>query len=422
MASTMKTMAVLCIVFFSMLRPVVLFSFGNKQEQSAETKIETKIVTDLQDRYNALAAPGIVMLPMNGTSAVDPGLLDQIEKELFKHLVNGGRVKPLRMQQWLLSTYTNKANNPFVIMNAIKAEQYVTPVQYIGKAAVFRSGSQYYFALYVYPLESYYPVIIFRQWASLDEVDTMISSCVDELHIRLSQSISGDTRKRVIIDNFKIEFLRLVEHSSGEFDFITAPFLESEGVTLRAGDDFFSRTMGYILAATKLFQVFQIDDFREYSNAVVGATTSLAEYRMEGRVLLSEYECMLYVNVVDIRSGARVVSLRQPLLSYSFNEVWNAYRLFSVQIIEKLFAPEIYGVIPQLVSPGRNFFANDMFVGWDTLENFILVRGAHVISTGSAFRREYSADSINSYHILLDNSGAVYADMEGEHIWKLFTK
>jgi hypothetical protein len=422
MTSTMKTMAVLLIVFFSLLRSEVLFSLGKKQEQSAETKIETKVVTDLQDRYNALVAPGIVMLPTNGTSAVDPSLLDQIEKELFKHLVNGGKVKPLKMQQWLLSTYTTKANNPFVIMNAIKAEQYIIPLQYIGKTSVFRSGNRYYFILYVYSLETYYPIIIFRQWTSLDEIDNMVASCVEELHIRLSQPISGDTRKRVIIDDFKIEFLRLVEHSSGEFDFIAAPFFESEGVTLRIGDDFFSRTMGYILATTKLFQVFQIGDFREYSNAVVSSTSTLAEYRIEGRVLLSEYECLLYVNVVDIHSGARVVSLRQPLLSYSFDELWNAYRLISVQIIEKLLAPENYGVIPQLVSPGRNFFANDMFVGWDTLENFILARGVYIISTGSAFRTEYAEDSVNSYHVLLDNLGTVYTDMEGKHIWKLFTK
>jgi hypothetical protein len=418
MASTVKAIAVLLIVFFSLLKPLAIFSFGQKQEQP----VETKIVTDLQDRYNALVAPGIVMLPVNGTSAVDPSLLDQIEKELFRQLVNGGRIKPIKMQQWLLSTYTNKANNPFAIMNAIKAEQYAIPLHYIGKPAVFRSGRQYYFALYVYSLETYYPIIIFRQWASLDEIDRMVESCVYELHLRLSQPVSGDTRKRVVIDDFKMEFLRLVEHSSGEFDFIAAPFLESGGVTLRAGDDFFSRTMGYILATTRLFQVFQIGDFREYSNAVVGAASTLVDYRIEGRVQLSEYECVLYVDVVDIRSGAKVISLRHPLLLYSFDDVWNAYRLISVQIIEKLFAPENYGVIPPLVSPGRNFFANDMFVGWNTLENFILARGIHIISTGSAYRIEYAGDTVNSYHVLLDNLGMLYTDLEGRHIWKLLTK
>jgi hypothetical protein len=421
----MKTMALLLLALFSFSKPFVLFAGGAKQpaEMKAVTDPqEMKVITDLQDKYNALTAPGIIMLPISGVSAVAVDLLGEVEKELFKQFVNDGKLKPVRMQGWLLTTYTTKANNPFAIMNAIKAEQYVIPLQYIGKPVVFKSDSRYYFVFYVYSLETYYPLIIFRHWTAVDTLDDMIASCLEELHERLPQPVSRGIRKRVVVDDFKLEFLRLVEHSSGEFDFIAAPFFEKGGITLRDGDDFFSRIMGYILATTDLFQAFQAGDFKEYSNAVISVNSTLVDYRIQGRVQLSEYECVLYVDVLEIRSGAKIISLRYPLLSYSFDEVWNTYRQISARIIEKLFAQESYGVIPALASPGRSFFANNMFVGWNSLENFVLARGLYIISTGSPYRIAAEKKTVNSYHVLLDNQSTVYADKEGKHIWNLLKK
>ncbi|MDR0312024.1 MAG: hypothetical protein LBI14_00340 [Treponema sp.] len=416
----MKFFALLLVFFPSLSEPVFLFPLGKEQEQPPP--VERRVISDLQDRYDALVAPGIIMLPAGGISAVSPDLLAQIENELFRQLVNGGKIKPVRMQRWLLSTYTNKANNPFTIMNAIRNEQYILPLQYMGKPVVFRNGAHHYLALYIYSLETYYPLIIFRHFIASDSLEDVIASCIDELHARLSQRYSGATRKRIVIDAFKLEFFRLAEHSSGEFDFIPAPFLELEGMTLRDGDDFFSRMMEYVLASTNLFQTFPIEDFREYSNAVVSASNPV-DYRIQGRVQLSEYECVIYVDVLDVRSGgARVVSLRQPLLSYSFDGIWNAYRFLSVQIIEKLFEHESYGIVPKLESPGRSFFSNGMFIGWDTLENFVLARGLHVISTGSPLRIEHDPNLVNSYHVLLDNHAFVYTDTEGNHIWNLLQK
>jgi len=418
MASTMKPMVILLIILSSLSKPSALFSLGKKQEPP----VETKVVTDLQDRYNALNAPGIIMLPASGISAVSVDLLAQIEKELFKQLVNAGKLKPVRMQRWLATTYANKANNPFTIMNAIKAEQYAVPLQYIGKPVVFIGDSLCYFGLYVYSLETYYPTVILRQFLLSDSAENLISSCLEELQLRLSQPPASGTRKRVLIDEFKLDFLRLAELPSGEFEFISAPFFDAGGTTLRDGDDFFSRTMGYILTTTDMFQTVQIGDFKEYSNAVVSNTSTLVDYRVQGRVQLSEHECVLYVDVIDVRSGAKVVSLRHPLLLYSYEKVWNAYREFSAQIIAKLFDKESYGTVPRLDSKGRRFYTNNMFIGWNVLENYVLPRGLHVISTGSAFGIENRRDSVNSYHVLLDYQGIVYTDREGKHIWNLLKK
>jgi len=413
----MKSTAILLLVLFSLSKPFVIFAGGALEGKPAEVKV----VTELQDRYNALTAPGMVMLPISGISVVAPDFLVKVENELYKQLVNDGKIKPVKMQSWLLSRYANKADNPFAIINVIKAEQFSLPLQYIGKPVVFMDGNRYYFVLYVYRLETYYPVIVFRQLASLDTLNDMIASCIEELNARLSRQVSRVVRKRVVIDDFKLEFFRLVEQKD-EFEFIAAPFIEKEGVILREGDDFFSRIMGYILVSTNLFQVFQVGDFKEYSNAVIGNNSTMADYRIQGRVQLTEQECVFFVDVLDVRSGAKVVSLRYPLLSYSFEEVWGIYRQISVQIVAKLFDQESYGVIPTLVSPGRSFFVNNMFVGWNTLENFILARGLHVISTGSSYRIEAGKDTVNSYHIILDNQIMVYINKEGRRIWNLLNK
>jgi hypothetical protein len=234
--------------------------------------------------------------------------------------------------------------------------------------------------------------------------------------------VPRDARKRVVIDDFKLDFFQLAQLPSGEFDFVSTPFIEKEGVVLRDGDDFFSRIMGYILETTNLFQVMQIGDFNEYSNAVIPRTTTFVDYRIQGRVQLSSHECVLYIDVLDVRSGINILSLRYPLLSYTFDGIWNAYRFLSVQIIERLFERESYEVIPTLKSPRRSFFANNMFVGWNTLENFVLPRGLHIISTGTPYRIEHDSNSINSYHVMLDNKVVVYTDTVGRRIWNLLQK
>jgi hypothetical protein len=421
--STIRIITVFFLLFFSLSGPLTLFAAGNNQIKPPQVQLpELNSASGLQERYNALTAPGIVMLPATGTSSVPRDIVARIEGELLRQFIYTGKLKPVRMQRWLLSTYTNKANNPFVVMNAIREEQFVFPLQYLGKPIIFKNDKKYYFALYVYALETYYPITVFRQIASLNTIDKMISSCIEELDARLSHPVSGITRKRIVVDDFKLDFYRMVEHSSGEFEFISVPFIERDGMTMREGDDFFSRMMGYILETTNLFQVIQTGDFKEYSNANISASSNMADYRIQGRAQLSDYECVLYIDVINLRSGVRVISLRYPMLSYSFDRVWDAYRRLSVQIVESVFDRDTYGVVPTLTAPNRSFFANNMFVGRNTLENFILERGLNVISTGSQFRVENAAGAVNSYYILLDDHPVVFTDKEGRRIWNLLRK
>ena len=420
-ASAVRIFVTSLLTLFSLLMPGTLYSGGKKQQQPPP--VETTTITDMQDRYNALAVPGVIMLPVSGTSAVSEELLYQIERELHRQIVNAGRIKPVKMDQWLLSTYTaEKAGNPFVMMNALMAERYPLPLRYMAKPAVFQNGGYHYFALYVYTLERYYPITVFRRIAHLDSLEEMIASCIGEINERLFKPAPPISRKRVVIDNFSLEFFQLAQIASGEFDFISTPFIEDDGIILRSGDDFYSRVLGYILETTNLFEVMPIGDFGQYSNAVIPRTTTVVDYRIEGRVLLSSHESVLLIKVVDVRTREPLLSLRHPLLSYNFEGMWSAYRMLSVQIIEALFESEQYAQVPALQVSGRSFFVNNMFAGWDTLENFILPHGLHIIFTGNQYQIEYTEKQVNAFYIMLENKSAVYTDMAGRRIWNLLEK
>jgi hypothetical protein len=359
------------------------------------------------------------MLPISGTSAVSHGTLVQVERELHIQLVDEGRLRPVSMNRWLLATYgTTRANNPFVIMNAILAEQFVLPVRHMGKPFIFKDGDYHYFFLYVFLLDTRYPITIFRRFTAPDSIEKMISLVIEELNARLYQLVFVD-RRRVVIDDFSMEFFQLVNLPDGSFIFAPTPFIEKNGVILREEDDFPRRVLGYILETTNLFQVMQIGDFRAYSNAIIPAALPFVDYRIRGRVLLSAHESILHIDVINVRTGANVLSLHYTLLEFSFEGLWKAYRALSLQIVQRLFAEETFGVVPPLESPGRGFFAGNMFVGWNTLDNFILPRGLHVISTGTHYQIEYRRGLVNSYHVILENRTAVYTDAVGRRILNL---
>jgi hypothetical protein len=420
------------VITILLLSPCNLFARGKK-----ERPVETKVITELQDRYDSLEAPAVIMLPVTGTSGVSAEYFLQIEKELSKQLVDNGKLKPIVMQKWLTATYRNsKAANPFSFMNAIKAEQYVLPIQYVCKAYVFKSDARYFLTLNLYPLATFYPVTIFRIFTTSDEIPEAITSCLEELNVRLFQQIQNDSRRRIVIDKFKVELLQLVVLQSGEFEFVATPFIEEAGVSIREGDDFFSNLLGYILSSTNLFRVIRPSDFDEYANANIDPATVNADYKIQGRVQLSGNECVLYTDLLDIHNGAKLVSLRYPLPDYSLESMWKAYREISVAITGRIYNQDSYGVVPVLSSPDYGFFANNMFVGWDSLENFVLPRGLHTINTGSFYhvidyaaggnvKQKNTSGKIkgpHTYYVLLDTMSRVYTDSEGEHIWNLLKK
>lgn len=410
-----KAIVIFFVFYASLSAPCALFSAGILQ-------FEPKVVTELQDRYNALVAPGVVMFPAGGTSAVSADLLFKLDKELHKQLVNTGKMRPVSMNQWLQETYGgNKVDNPFLLMNGITAEQYVQPLGYIAQPTVFRDGQDYYFLLYLYSLENYYPITVFRKFTVSTHAD-MISSCIEEMNTRLFPPPVRGIKKRVVIDDFNLEFYQLVQIGSGEFDFVSTPFVEENKVVFRQGDDFFKRILGYALETTNLFQVMPAGDFKAYSNTAIPRTTTVVDYRIQGRVLLSSNESLLSVNLTDVRSGASILELRYVLNKYSFEGVWRAYRTLALRMVETLFSAEQYGVVPMIQSSGKSFFANNMYVGQNTLEYFVLPRGSHIISTGTPYRMEQNSQSVNLFYTILESENNVYTGTAGRRIWNLLHK
>jgi len=417
-----KAVILLLVICFLLLKPASLFAGGGaERRRGGEPPPPAARALTLQERYDVLAAPGIIMLPINGISAVSSEVIQQIERELLIRLIDDGRLRPVRMQTWLLSTFETRANNPFIIMNDIRAERYALPLQLIARPFVFRNGRHYFFVFSIYSLAAHYPITIFRKFSSLDMIDDMIASSVEEMHIRLPHIAAGG-RRRVVIEDFRLDFYRLVTHPTGEFDFLTTPFIERDGITFRDGDDFFSHVMGYILETTGLFQVLRLGDFREFSNTIISPAANLADYRLQGRVQISDFECVLHINLIEVRTGAQLISLQYPLLSYSFDAVWDAYRQLSVQIIEKIFDSEAFNIVPALTAARRNFFSNNMFIGYNKLENYVLGRGLYVIYTGPQFRKENSIGSRRTFYILSDNRITVFENTEGRQIWNLLSK
>lgn len=376
----------------------------------------------IQDRYNALAVPGVVLFSASASSAVPQDIVQTCNTELPRILVADGKLKPVSMQQWLFSSYgMRKAQNPFILMDAIKAERYSIPVQYIIKPYIFKGENSFALTMEVYSLNTYYPLDTFRFFTGPKDINTVIITCLDEVysHLFAVPEKVPVVKKKVLVQPFKLDFLKLVTLRSGEFEFIATPFIAQKGVTLREGDDYFSRILSYVLSTTELYQVVQASDFTDFSNTA-GGVSGYADYVITGKVQLSEHVCVLYVDVTDVRAGVVVVSLQYPLKKFSLKTVWDAYRLLSVPITEKIFDAEKFGVVPGIYASKKGFYRDNTFVGWDSVENMVLPQGMHSINTGTYYARSQS--SKKSFFVTLDSFERVYVDREGEYVWNLLKK
>jgi hypothetical protein len=430
MVSATKKAVFFSVGFLLLSMPHSLFAGGVKNLFSKEPQ-EIKVVTDMQDRYAALTVPALIMLPVTASSAV-PGEITQYLGEILpRRLVSDGKLRPVTMQKWLFSTFNEtKAKGPFELLDALKAERYTVPLQYIGKPYIFKCENYFVLTLDLYPFATYYPVTTVRFFAGKEDLDKVLTSCLDELYARLA-SVQRDGKKRVVVQGFKLDFLKLVALESGEFEFIPTPFIEQHAVALREGDDYFSRILAYTLASTNLFQSLRTTDFADYAEP--GVVANRADYVIQGRVQLSAEMCVLYVDLFDSRETAKILSIKYPLERFSLKDVWDAYQDVSTRIVSSVYGADTYGKVSTLTEKGRGFYLDSMFIGWDTLENFILPKGMYSITTGSYYRAETTHSAFESvkrqtnpgvgtYFIFLDTLDHVFTDRDGEYAWNLLKK
>jgi hypothetical protein len=429
-----------------------LFAFGSKEEVPRESEIIIEKITDMQDRYDSInpAVPGMVMFSADTTSIIPAEIAAKIDNELSRQLILSGKIKPISILKWLSSKYfERKANNPFTLMRAIQAEHYAIPLLYLCKPYLFQCENYFILYINVYPLAAAaYPISILRLFETAEDIPSVIAAVIEEMQFRIYEENQGVNKKRIIADSFNLEFLKLVTLDSGEFEFIEAPFIDQYGKPLRSEDDFFSVIFAYILSTTQLFDTMRPADFSDFALSS-SYNSSAADYRIEGRVQLSAELSILHVTVRDIRYNTVVISIQYPLHDCSLKNIWNAYREISVKIIEAIYPQASYGMVPNLIAPERAFYVNNMFVGWDEIENFILPKGMHELHTGSYFHpgvlqkgferpeiiigneadeenihknSSVEKSSVKTFYVLLDTIDRVFMDREGEYVWNFLRK
>lgn len=476
-STTSKFWSIFYMSVLLLLFPHTLFSAGSSEElpvpeiPQQEIPVEVQVITEMQDRYDSIGEdiPAMVMLDSTGTSIIPIDFLLRIDTELPRLLVNQGKVKPISMEGYFTEKYSEKkATSSFALMNALNAELYPVPLEYICKPYIFQADDYYVITVTFYSLsaQTSYPITVLRLFESYDDISSVLTACLEEMEYRLFEKSRGTGQKRIIVEDFSLSFLQIVELETGEFEFISAPFIKNYGISLRDSDDYFSLIMGYVLSATDMFQVMRLSDFSEFADTG-DVTLSKADYSVQGKVQLSEKLNVLYVDVKNLQNNTVLVSIRYPLRDCTLKNIWNAYRDISSYLVNVIMEEDIFGYVPSLEAEGRAFYANDMFIGWDSLEGQIFQKGLNEIYTGSYYRQgskkfryekeiisdlekkfeeeksednledtvavtmaeilaeiiiETVADPVGVYYVLLDTIDQMFTDREGEFLWNLLKK
>ncbi|MDR1624925.1 MAG: hypothetical protein LBT33_00155 [Spirochaetia bacterium] len=409
------------VVFLVALAPPFLFLVG-----CASQPPEAIVVSDAQDAYDALPAglPALALLPAWAASGVPRETLAGLEEELRRQLVFGGKFRPVTMGKWLDSAFTRpRAEGPFVLLAALREERYPAPLEALCKPSVFVGGGYGILHLVFFPLAgSPYPFAVMRFFREGEDIKPLVAACLEELPLRLAAARrEAETgKKRVVLEGFALEFRKLLELESGEFEFIGAPFITQQGFVVREGDDFFSFFLGYGLEASGLVRVMPGAALGDYAEGGK-RDPARADYLVRGRVQLSDQMNILYAEVVEASGGGVLLGLRHPFRGTDFRSIWDACQEAARLILEGLHPPGSLVRLPPLAAAGRGFFRDGMLIGWDRLERAVLPKGMYEIRTGSPLRQGGDPWA-KTFYVLLDRENLVFEDREGKYVWNLLQK
>jgi hypothetical protein len=403
------------------LAPLFLFPAG-----CVSPPPETLVISDAQDNYAALPAslPAIALLPASLASGVSRETVSELEDELRRQFAAGGKFKPVTLDKWLASAFTQpRAADPFALLEALREERYPVPLQALCKPSMFISEGYLILHLSVFPLSgSPYPLSVLRFFKEGGDIREAVSACLEELDARFAAAFHEPEtgKKRIVVENFSLEFRKLLELESGEFEFIGAPFITQHGFILRDADDFFSLFLGYSLEAAGIARVMRSAGLADYAQSGKAAP-SRADYVIRGRVQLSDEMNILYADVTETAGGKPVLGLRHPFRETDFKSIWDACQEAACLILEGLYPPGSLTRVPPLSARGSGFFRDSMLIGWDRLERMVFPKGMYEIKTGSRLRQSAEA-SAKTFYILLDTENLIFEDREGKYVWNLLQK
>ncbi len=400
---------------------------------------ETKKSEPIQKVYDSLAedTPTYIMIQSSGTTAIVPELNRVIQDKVNRAMVNTKKMKPVLLDKWLLENYgTKKANNVLDFVKILSEENYPSKITGLCHPYVFKISEEYVIMLSFYRFEDNgYPFMTFRKIKTLSQCEGAVQAMLDEyLKVIENKSNTLYPKKKVIVKPFVLECRKYAGQSTGDFDYIPSPFIEQDSVIIQSEDDYFSHTFAYSLNTTQMLQAIAVNDIPQFTDTKFNSYSS-ADYYVEGRVQLTDQINIYHVALFNAKTNQKIKDVKYFTSDFSIVGNWIANMNLVYSLADYLFGKENYGICPDINVPGQGLYINNMFIGWDKLENFILPRGKHIIYTGTYFDEDSSAvikdrnkvvdvngSLYRSFFLYLDERNWLFRGKDGERVWNLMEK
>jgi hypothetical protein len=402
-------------------------------------KKDVIVITQTQDAYDALSeiTPAVCMLDVSATSAIPDGMQDEFADQINRLMTMSGMFKPVSLEKWLVSQYgIKKTRNTFTLMNDLKSERYPVMLDALCKPYLLKNGEWYVMYIELMPFDlNGYPLMALRIFKKPAQMPELIQACISDLAVLYKNKTWSAGRKHIVVAPFTIECRKMVGQKSGEFEYITTSFTEQDGVTIRVTDDYFNRLFAYVFTTSGMFSCSPLGDIPEYAGSG-NADSSVADYLLRGRVQLTDEVNIYYVDFVNLQTNTTIRSARFFTSDFSLNGTWKLIHDILAVFCGDVLPKESFGFIPTITAPSQGFYIDNMFTGWDTLEEIPLARGKHRIMAGTytapypdfsetvSTSETKSADAINirNYFVYVDTRTWLFKGKDGEYVWNLLEK
>lgn len=392
-----------------------------------------------QAKYDSLSesVPGYIMLEAKGSSMISKDALDFLEDKVNRAMVYSSMLKPLSLNKWLIGKYgTTKAKNGQEFISVLAGENYPCLIYGVCQPYLFKTSDGFAITLSFYRFsDGGFPITVLRKLNDLDEVEETVTAMINEYNkILESKSDKLFTKKKIIIKPFTLEGRKYIGQTSGEFDYIPSTFIEQDGVTIHATDDFFSRILAYSLYATQMVKSVSCHDLEQYVNNEY-STYEYADYYIEGRIQLTDQINIYHISLVDARTNKQIKNVKFFSSDFSINGIWEVCNNIVYSLADGIFGKDNYGVCPDINIPGQGMYLNNILIGWDIYTKAILPKGKHIIYTGDYLKQDSTVIITNknkkvdingnvyrSFFVYLDDRNWIFRGKDGERIWNLLEK
>lgn len=426
---------ILELILFSLVFCSTSFAKDAEEFITAISKEEIPI----QEKYDSLSevVPAYVMLQCEGSSMISQEILDSFQDKLNRAFVNTEKMKPVLLDKWLINKYgLDKAKNIHDFTNVLLDERYPCLVVGTCQPFIFKVSEGYVVTLSFYKFtDGGFPIVTLRKIESLSECTSAINAMLNEyIKINETKNNSNHDKKRIIIKPFVLESRKYVGQTTGDFDYIPSTFIEQDGILIRSTDDFFSRMLQYALYSTQMTKVVSTQDLNKYVNTEYD-TYSFADFYIEGRIQLTDQINVYHISLFDAKTNKLIKEVKYFTSDFSIDGIFKANNNIVFSLADFIFGKDKYGVCPDIKVPGQGLYLNNIYIGWDYLEKYVLPKGKHIIYTGDYITQDSNVEVKNknkavdingnvyrSFFLYLDERNWLFRGKDGERVWNLLEK